>query len=91
MKNTDSKTRSKTNWESFEHKTDDEIDTSDIAPLGDDFFERAQWQMPAQELLVAPVDAEVLSWFKAHNGDFKQHIEAALRSYMEAHKAERSS
>ena len=85
MKNNVSKPRSRTNWESLEEKTDVEIDVSEIAPLGDDFFQRAQWQMSAQELLVTPVDTEVLAWFKAHNGEFGQRIEAALRSYMEAH------
>ncbi len=88
MKNNVSKPRSRTNWESLEKKTDAEIDFSEVAPLGDDFFERAQWQMPAQELLVSPVDAEILGWFRAHNGDFNQRIEAALRSYMEAHQTD---
>ena len=82
------KPRSKTNWEALENKPDEAIDASEIAPLGDDFFERAQWQMPSQELLVLPVDAGVLTWFKAHNGDFKARVDAALRFYMEAHKTD---
>ena len=88
MKNDALKPRSRTNWEALENKTDEEIDTSEIAPLGDDFFERAQLKMPSQELLVAPIDAEVLRWFKARNGDFGQSIEEALRSWMKAHRSE---
>ncbi len=80
------KARSKTNWEALESKTDEEIDTSDIPLQGDDFFARAQLVMPDQEWLALPVDAEVLAWFKTHDGEFRARIDAALRSYMEANR-----
>lgn len=86
MKNPALKARSRTNWEALESKTDEEIDTSDIPLQGDDFFARAQLKMPAQEWLALPVDAEVLAWFKTHNGEFRKRVDAALRSYMEANR-----
>lgn len=39
---------SKTNWERIEAMTDDEIDTSDLPLLTDEFFAKAQWLMPGE-------------------------------------------
>jgi hypothetical protein len=41
--------RSRTDWERLDSLTDDQIDTSDIPPLDDRFFERAQWRSPTAE------------------------------------------
>lgn len=37
---------SKTDWPRIDQMSDEEIDTSDIPPLGDEFFAAAQWRMP---------------------------------------------
>jgi hypothetical protein len=39
---------SRTNWERVDALKDDEIDTSDIAPLDDVFFEEAEIRMPQE-------------------------------------------
>lgn len=44
------KQSSETNWPRVEAMTDDEIDTSDIPPLSEDFFNRATVRMPKLEL-----------------------------------------
>ncbi|HEX8737829.1 MAG TPA: BrnA antitoxin family protein [Pyrinomonadaceae bacterium] len=67
--------------------TDEEIDTSDIPPLDEEFFARAEWRMPAKKKTVTlSVDSEVLKWFESQGADFQQRINAALRIYAEAHR-----
>lgn len=46
------KNTSKTNWGKVDAMTDEEIDFSDIPPLGDDFFERAELIVPPTTLLL---------------------------------------
>lgn len=78
---------SKTDWARIDQMTDEDIDTSDIAPLDDDFFARAKWQMPEKKTAVTlSVDSEVLEWFEAQGADFQKRINAALKIYAEAHQ-----
>jgi uncharacterized protein (DUF4415 family) len=65
----------------------EEIDTSDIAPLDESFFANARLRMPKKRVPVTvSVDSEVLEWFKAQGEEFQNRINAALRIYAEAHK-----
>lgn len=57
---------SKMRWARVDALTDATIDTSDVPPLADAFFERAQWRMPLPCIAVTlHVDPEVVAWFKA--------------------------
>ncbi|PDW01838.1 BrnA antitoxin family protein [Candidatus Viridilinea mediisalina] len=77
-----------TDWERVDALKDDQIDTSDIPPLTEDFFRRAKVRMPNQIVtMTMRVDSDVLSWFKAQGDDYEQRMNAALRIYAEAHKA----
>ena len=52
------KTHSETDWARIDSMMDEEIDTSDIPPLEDAFFSRAQWRVPrgcATNLWVASI------------------------------------
>ena len=73
-------------WERLAAMTDDDIDTSDIPPLTEDFLKRARVRMPKERITVQ-IDADVLKWFQAQGDDYQQRINAALRIYVEAHKA----
>lgn len=73
-------------WDRVEAMTDDEIDTSDIPPLTEDFFRRARVRMPKKEVTVA-IDADLINWFEAQDDDIARRINAALRIYVEAHRA----
>jgi uncharacterized protein (DUF4415 family) len=78
---------SETDWARIDSLSDEEIDTSDIPPLGDEFFARAQWRMPRRKTAVTlSVDDDVLKWFEAQGAEFQQRINAALRIYAEAHQ-----
>ena len=79
---------SKTNWSRIDAMTDDEIDTSDIPPLTDEFFRKAKLRMPRSPLttVAVHVDAETLTWFQSKGEAADQHMAAALRIYAEAQK-----
>ena len=81
------KKQSKTDRARIDAMTDEEIDTSDSPPLGDDFFARAERRMPEKKRAVTlSVDSEVLKWFEGQGADFQQRINAALKIYAEAHQ-----
>lgn len=55
-----------TDWARLDAMTDNEIDTSDISPLGDAFFARGELRLPKPKPLISiRMDADVLVWFKA--------------------------
>jgi len=88
MSDTPMNKRSETDWARIDAMTDDEIDTSDIPPLTEEFFKRAKVRMPKGKVAVTvQVDPDVLAWFKAQGEDYERRINAALRIYAEAHKA----
>lgn len=83
MKNT-----SRTDWEALTRMSDAEIDYSDIAPLTEDFFRRARLWKPHQKVQVTvEVDADILEWFQTEDDDWEARLQAALRLYVETHRA----
>lgn len=78
---------SRTDWARIDQLNDEDIDTSDIPPLDDEFFATAQLRMPARKVPVTlSVDADVLRWFESQGAEFQHRINAALRIYAEAHQ-----
>jgi uncharacterized protein (DUF4415 family) len=61
----------------FDALPDEEIVTSAIPPLSEDFFARATLQ----------VDSDLWAWFQAQGDECERRINAALRIYAEAHSA----
>jgi len=71
----------------FDALTDEMIDTSDIPPLTEAFFNSAQWRMPNKKVkITVEVDAEVAEWFKAQGERYQETLAAALRMYTQAHQ-----
>jgi len=66
---------------------DDEIDTSEVPPLTDDFFRRATWRKPTPVSVTIQVDPEILAWFRVQGDVGERRMAEALRIYVEAHKA----
>jgi uncharacterized protein (DUF4415 family) len=79
---------SRTDWDRIDAMSDDEIDTSDIPPLTDDFFSKAKLRMPSSSLATVAirVDSETLSWFQSKGEEAEHHMAAALQIYAEAQK-----
>ena len=80
---------SKTDWARIDAMMDDEIDTSDIPPLTDEFFARAKLRMPISKIntVAVPIDPETLAWFRSKGKESDQHMAAALKIYADAQKA----
>ena len=83
-----SKNTSLTDWKRVDALTDDDIDTSDIPPLDEDFFANAELRMPEpKQAITIRVDKDVLEWFKSQGKGYKTRINAVLRMYVEGQSA----
>ena len=71
----------------FDAMSDEMIDTSDIPPLTDKFFESAKWRMPKNKVkVVVELGPDVARWYKAQGERYQEFLAAALRAYAEKHK-----
>ncbi len=87
MNENDMSNTSKTDWSRIDAMTDEDIDTSDIPPLSDEFFAKAKLRLPSTQATVAVrVDPETLAWFQLQGESAQRHMAAALRIYAEAQK-----
>ncbi|MEB3355569.1 MAG: hypothetical protein VKK04_02395 [Synechococcales bacterium] len=78
---------SRTNWEKVDSLMEEEIDTSDIPPLTEEFFSKSRWWKPVKPLsVVVQVDHSTLAWFQSQGEDYEKKMAAALRIYAEAHR-----
>ncbi len=78
---------SETNLERFDEMSDDMIDTSDIPPLSDKFFERATWRLPKPLVAITvQVEPDVLAWFTEQGDEWPRRAAAALKIYADAHR-----
>ena len=80
------KSSSDSDWERVDSLRDEDIDTSDIPPLSDNFFQRARMRMPKQSVTVH-IDRDLLQWFQSQGEDYERRMNPALRLYVEAHRA----
>ena len=80
---------SETDWSRIDAMTDDEIDTSDIPPLTDEFFRKAKLRMPRSPLttIAVYVDAETFTQFRSNGEAADQYMAAVLQTYAEALRA----
>lgn len=79
------KKQSKTDFHQLEAMTDDDIDTSDIPELDDEFFKTANLRLPTKKSVTIRLDADVLDWFKSQGKGYQTKINKLLRAYMETH------
>ncbi len=88
MSENGTKNTSLTDWERIDALTDEDIDTTDIPPLDDDFFANAALRLPEpKKTITIRLDADVLDWFKAQGKGYQTRINAVLRVYMDAQTA----
>jgi uncharacterized protein (DUF4415 family) len=86
-----SKKSTKSDLARLDRMTDDDIDYSDIPPLGKEFFTKATvaWP-PAKQQLTIRLDADVLKWLKARGRGYQTRINRILRAAMESQPPRRS-
>ncbi|NIR47777.1 BrnA antitoxin family protein [candidate division KSB1 bacterium] len=78
----------KTDWQRLDAMTDDDIDTSEISELDEEWFKNAKVIMPQPKKAISPrIDREVLRWFKSQGKGYQSHINAVLKAYVNAQKA----
>ncbi|WP_422472572.1 BrnA antitoxin family protein [Endozoicomonas sp. ALB032] len=81
------KKASGTDWERLEAMSDDEIDTSDIPELDDEFFNQADLRLPVKKPVTIRLDSDVLEWFKSQGQGYQTRINNLLRKYMETQQS----
>lgn len=83
---------SRTDWDRIDAMSDEDIDTSDIPPLSEEFFAKAQLRMPKSPVKVlVQIDPETFAWFQAQGESAERQMSVALKIYAEAHKAHLAS
>ncbi|WBA80897.1 MULTISPECIES: BrnA antitoxin family protein [unclassified Endozoicomonas] len=80
------KKTSGTDWERLNAMSDEDIDTSDIPELDDNFFQQAELHLPVKKPVTIRLDADVLEWFKGQGQGYQTRINNLLRKYMETHQ-----
>jgi uncharacterized protein (DUF4415 family) len=81
------KRRSKTDWKRVDALRDEDIDFSDAAELGPDFFAHAiLWQGPKKQITLR-IDPDVLAFFRKTGRGYQTTINAVLRKYVESRKS----
>ncbi len=70
MNETNMQQPSATNWEKLDQLRDDHIDTSDIPPLDESFFNRATLcKLQGKVAVLVHMDADILAWFQAQGAE----------------------
>jgi uncharacterized protein (DUF4415 family) len=81
------KSPSRTDWDRVDAMTDEEIETSDIPPLDEEFFASAELRMPQNKpSITIRLDPDILEWFKGQGKGYQTRINTVLRRYVEAQK-----
>ncbi len=84
MKEKDLKKQSKTNWDKLTSMSDEEINTSDMPPVDENYFQNAETRMPNNKSSISlRVDPDVLEWYKSQGPSYQTRMNAVLRLYME--------
>jgi uncharacterized protein (DUF4415 family) len=75
--------KDETDWEWLDKAKDEDIDTSDIPPLGKDFWRDAWLRIPIPKTAVSiRLDPKVLAWFRKQGPGYQTRIQAVLRHYV---------
>jgi uncharacterized protein (DUF4415 family) len=71
----------------LETMSEDDIDTSDIAPLTEEFWKTAEagkFYRPIKQATTVRIDADVLAWLKSKGKGYQTRINTILREAMQA-------
>ena len=89
MSNSDTKRPSETDWARIDAMTDENIDFSDIPPITDEQFAKAELIMPkdgpSRVEIKVTVDPLVAAWYDVQGEDRDRRLRAALQLYAKAH------
>jgi uncharacterized protein (DUF4415 family) len=75
-----------TDWDRLAKMKDEDIDTSDIPPLDENFFKTAIIQMPEKkDIITIRLDRPIINWFRSKGKGYQTKINAILKTYIKAH------
>jgi uncharacterized protein (DUF4415 family) len=78
---------SRTDWARIDAMSDDQIDTSDIPALNEQWLKRAHVRNPDGTIEIrVQVDPAVFAWFSKQGEDWGRKAAAALAIYAAAHR-----
>lgn len=82
---------SKTDWKRLDAINDDEIDTSEIPELDEEWFKNANVVFPKKKKAISlRVEGDVLEWFKSNSNSkdrgYQTLMNAVLKAYARSHK-----
>jgi uncharacterized protein (DUF4415 family) len=87
MRKKNTNVQSETDWVRVMNMTDEEIDTSDIPEMSEDFFKNAHIRWPGnKKQLTLRLDPDVVDYFKHLGKGYQSTMNNVLRKYMEAHQ-----
>lgn len=87
MKKKNTSIQSETDWQRVINMADEDIDTSDIPELTDDFFKNARVRWPGnKKQLTLRLDPDVVDYFKHLGKGYQSTMNNVLRKFMEAHQ-----
>ena len=86
MKSKSMKRPSRTDWARLEAMTDEEIDTSDIPELTDEFFKKAILWPGTKKQITLRLDPDIITFFRKQGKGYQSMINAVLRKYVDAHQ-----
>ena len=79
-----SKKSIKSDLKRIDAMTDENIDYSDIPPLGDEFLTQETVSFsPSKQQLTIQIDQDILEWLKAQGKGYETQINYILREVME--------
>lgn len=80
---------SRTDWHRLKHKSDDDIDYSDIPETSVSFWDDAEVFMPKHKLhLSLRLDEDVVDYFKHQGRGYQSRINGVLKAYIHAQTRE---
>jgi hypothetical protein len=66
----------KTNWAKVDSLIEEEIDTSDISPLTEEFFSKSRWWKPIEPLnTFVQIDFKTLVWFQSQGDNYEKKMQ----------------
>ncbi len=84
MKKNTSKTNFKTDMAILKAMKDEDIDTSEIHEVSEEWFKNAKLRLPKPKKPISVrIDEDILEWLKGQGSGYQTKINAILRVYME--------
>ena len=85
MKERNMKKQSRTDWGRLKAMKDEDIDTSDIPELDEDFFKKAVLWPGRKKQITLRLDLDIIEFFKKRGRGYQSMMNSVLRKYVEIH------